>query len=1248
MSTTIESLELEIKSNSASAESGITALIGSLEKLKTATKGGLGLGSIAKNIGSIATAVNNISSGSADKVTGIANAIKLLGETKVSSTIGKNIASISTAINGLKIEGAGDAMKIQELVTALEPLSQLPKQNLSSFVTPLKKIPEVFTELNKMDMGSFKTKILEVADAVRPLATEMDKVAAGFSSFPTKIQKVISGTEKLAKSTKKAGTSFLEFGAKITVGIMAIKRGISTIGSFITKSSNYTENLHLFNVAMGDYASEAKSYAEQVGEVMGIDPGEWMYNQGLFQTLVTGFGVAGDSVSKMSKNLTQLAYDLSSFYNIDVGTAMQKLKSGMAGELEPLRAIGYDLSQAKLEATAAELGIDKAVSSMTQAEKAMVRYYAIMNQVTFTHGDMAETIMQPANQLRILKAQLGMLGREIGNVFMPLLQAVLPYLIAATKVLREIVSAIATLVGYKPTDDITENLTSGTESATESLEDATDAAKKLKSYMMGFDELNIINPNNETVEDTSAFDIELPDYSNTFMDKLTDEGPFGEIVRKMKEWLGITEEIDEWSDLFETKLGRILTAVGLIAGGMLLWKLSITLIKQLDNISIGLGAILLIDSIMCTIAEGLSWESVIGGALGGALMGAGIGFKLGGVQGAIGGLIIGIGLSLVINGITSMIGEGVNVENVVTTIAGVLTTIGGLVVAVKLFNKNNKMPSTDFNTASDTISEVSTGTSTLTTKLKTLATNLAWGLVIIAEVAAAALLIVGAIAILGWELEQVGKAWEPVIENGGTVATAMGIGTGVLVLIGGAAALLGTLGKTVATDVGIGVLILAEVGAAAILFTAEILVIGKLLDEVGKAWEPVLENGETIKKAIARGTALLVAIGVVCAALGVASVASAGALPLAIGLGTAILLELGIATGLFITEIVEIGKLLDEVGKAWKPVLDIGEDISDAIAKGTELLISVGIVAAALGVAAVASVGLLPLAIGLGTEMLKQLTKAFIVFTDNIIIVANQLREELHPALDKASEILPDVTTNMSTYTDFMGDFAREVVSYSANTAIAGIASTIGKIIGFFTGDPVKRMTTEVRSQNNQFDDLIDELEEAIPKIWKAIDLQNEYNEAMSEYARAQGQSVFGGIGSFLGGVWDGITSAFSGRSIDTSATVSVATVPTYATGGFPESGQAFIARENGIPEMVGTIGRRTAVANNEQIVESVASGVAEANSEQNMLLREQNTLLRALLEKDSGVYLDGRSLSASVDKYKREQGRVLITGGAL
>jgi phage-related protein len=110
---------------------------------------------------------------------------------------------------------------------------------------------------------------------------------------------------------------------------------------------------------------------------------------------------------------------------------------------------------------------------------------------------------------------------------------------------------------------------------------------------------------------------------------------------------------------------------------------------------------------------------------------------------------------------------------------------------------------------------------------------------------------------------------------------------------------------------------------------------------------------------------------------------------------------------------------------------------------------------------------------------------------------------------------------------------------------------------------------------------------------------------------------------------------------------VSLLSIPRLEEGGFPEQGQLFIAREAGA-EMVGSIGRRTAVANNDQIVAGIANGVAEANGEQNALLREQNSLLRAILEKDSGVYLDGKNLTNSVEKYQRERGRVLITGGVV
>ena len=159
--------------------------------------------------------------------------------------------------------------------------------------------------------------------------------------------------------------------------------------------------------------------------------------------------------------------------------------------------------------------------------------------------------------------------------------------------------------------------------------------------------------------------------------------------------------------------------------------------------------------------------------------------------------------------------------------------------------------------------------------------------------------------------------------------------------------------------------------------------------------------------------------------------------------------------------------------------------------------------------------------------------------------------------------------------------------------------------------------------------------------------------------------SIIGGVEKMANGVINGINTmirALNNLSFDIPdwvpglggktfgfnlRTLSTISIPRLAEGGFPDTGQMFIAREAGA-EMVGTIGRRTAVANNDQIVAGIASGVAEANGEQTALLKEQNSLLRALLEKESGVYLDGKNLTKSVEKYQRERGRVLITGGVV
>ena len=1263
----IESLELRITGDSKDAKDGLDALIGTLDTLKTKTKGGLGLASVANQVGNLAKAAGTLNGSEGAKLESLAkglSALSNLGNIKLSSSIANQVSALGGAVKSL--DGA-DFSRIKDFAVATSSLETIGKSNLGSVLNQIKKLPEVMTELSKVDMASFTAKIKELTASLKPLADEMQKVANGFSAFPAKIQQIVSSSSQVSSSNKSSSKSFANLAAKVTTTIYAFKRGATVVASWINKSSEYTENMNLFTVAMGQYAGRAMEYANTVSEAMGIDTSDWIRNQGVFMTLATGFGSVGDRAATMSQQLTQLGYDLSSYYNISVEEAMQKLKSGFAGELEPLRNLGYDLSQAKLEAVALSLGIDKTVSSMTQAEKAELRYYAIMNQVTQVQGDMARTLGEPANQLRILQAQLQMAARALGNIFIPALNAVLPYLIAFAKVVRVIANMVAGLFGVD-LPEIGESMSeagTGSGDLSENLEQAAGSAKKLKNLMLGIDELNVASDSSSGGSDSdiggSGFSFKLPEYKGFLDGAVTTK--VDEIVEKMKKWLGLTEDIDSWSEFFGTKLSNILETVGMIGAGFAAWRVSTGMLKTIKELkkltpkkfNFSFGAIGLVTFLAdldklkqyCEefVEEGPTFSNVTGilsefaGLVGDAMI------TLGQVKTG-GALKVVQGIGEIVSAIADMTEEGVNFDNAMDAARGVsnivigisaftgkwqitgvavalqgalgiidelsenweaiksgdwsgvdkatlaisaIEVIGGIITALGVLDKIKKNAnlanaSNTMTEVTTTVTNVSTTTSSLTTKLTDLVKNLGLGIAIIAEVAVAAALVVGAIAVLGWELEKVGIAWDPVIANGETVTIAMAVGTGILVAVGVGAALLGSLGGAVCGQIAIGIAILAELGIAAGLFIIEIWAIGKGLDEVGKAWDPVLDNGEDIAAAIGLGTALLIGIGVVTAALGVATVATAGALPLAIGLGTALLVEL---------------------------------------------------------------------------------SAAFIIFTESLIAVSDQLNDDLHPALSETSEILPTLTDNMSQFTDFMKDFASKVVEYTEASAISGIAATVDKVIDFFTDDPIDRLADEIDEQYEELVKLRDNLNKTLPVLKDADSLMGQFNSAMDGLKAKTGVNgtTSGTIGyvisigvSLVKDGWSSIKDWLGNLSTTLDIKlphVSVDWVNTgiadikypkfsvsyYAGGGFPSEGEMFVAREAG-PELVGSIGNRSSVVNNDQIVESVSRGVYEAVS------AAMGGYTDGQSDQAINIYLDGKQITATVEKHQKSRGATLMTGG--
>ena len=648
--TTIEQLELQVQSSSTSAEKGIDALSASLSKLKGAIKGGVGLNAVATQLNNINAALNGMSGDSPQKLSKLADSLQKLsniGNLKISSSISNQIRNIGSAVSSL--DGVSFS-NIRDLASALAPLSNLGKNNLTSFVTQLKKIPEVVKALDATTISQFTAKIQQLVSALSPLATQLNTISNAFSRLPAQIRQTTTATNALNTANNTASKGYVNLWAKARMAYNVIRGASHLIASCITESNSYIENINLFTASMGKFAEEAKSYAETVGEVMGIDPGQFMRYQGVFMTITKGFGVVEDKAYLMSKNLTQLGYDLSSFFNISFEDSMQKLQSGISGELEPLRRLGFDLSVARLQQEAWNLGIEKSVNAMTQAEKSQLRYYAIMTQVTVAQGDMARTLNAPANQLRILSAQVTQCARAFGNIFIPVLNTVLPYLIAFAKVLRMVINLIGKFVGFELPEVDYSGISSGSDAMgdlTDNTNDATNAAKKLKNAMTGIDELNIISPDDGSSGSGSGLGlgagdlgIELPEY-DFLGDAITTK--VDELVNKFKEWAGLTDDIDTWAEFFHTKLGRILILIGEIAAGFALWKLSKSFL------------------------DGLNWLHT--------LMGNG----LGNTVAITTGIVLTItGLTIEWTGIKSIIEDGIDKLNFGETIGGaILTAIGG-------------------------------------------------------------------------------------------------------------------------------------------------------------------------------------------------------------------------------------------------------------------------------------------------------------------------------------------------------------------------------------------------------------------------------------------------------------------------------------------------------------------------------------------------------------------------------------------
>jgi hypothetical protein len=1369
----IQGLEFQIQENSAGAVTGLNNLKKALSGLKTVSVGSANnLSKTATGIRELTNALKGLNTGDASqKINRLATALAALGNLSSFRSTTNSIVKLNSALTQLKWT---DGDKLASLANGLRPLSELDKAHLTSFINQLGKLPGVINELEKADIDKFTRQMKDLSAAMKPFADEMQKVSNGFSAFPSKIQRIIASTNRYNGTVNKAASGTRAWsealaGIKLSTVIYASNRIGAIIAEYMYEASEWEGIMYRFGRAFGEEAEENYKWILKLNSELQINVQKFMQYASIYGTMLKGFGVAQKDAAAMAMNYTELTYDIWAGYNDIYKTfedAAIAVRSAIAGEVEPIRRAGFTIVDSQLKITAANYGIAYSTQSASEELKSYLRYLTLIDQARAQDliGTYAREMTTAEGLMRTLRQQLASLSQAFGSFLLPALVKVLPYVQAFVELIGEAIAALAQLFGIdlKPVD-FSSGVNAGAAGAgamADNLEDASGAAKKLKQYTAGFDELNVFDPNQGSggagigaggggsLE--GMFDI----------DKLWDESIFN----------SINSQVDELKE----KLKDVLATVTSIAAGILAWKVAkdfltaLKLLKELGSKGFAFKLDFQVLGLAMFLADlkeferylrdfldnGPTFQNVAGmissfaGMVGDALIMLG-NLKVGGalkvIQG-IGEIVIGIsdiaanGLNVdnaltVVRGLTNVaIGIGVFTGNIklaawsvaiqgfttiireiatnwdaikqgdwsgvdkVALIIGGLEILGGLVVALDVFSKlkgitNLGKATTAMNTlttATDTIdTTVSTG---LSPKLTSLAKNLGLVVGIVAEVSAAAIIVVGAIAIMGHELDEVGKAWQPVIENGATVATAIGLGAGILGAVGLAAYALGTGGKTIAVN---------------------------------------------------------------------------------IGLGTAILLELGVATGLFLVEIWAVGKGLNEIGQAWQPVLDNGEQIATAIGVGTGLLVAVGAATAALGAVTIGTAGLLPAAIAVGTAILAEMALACIALVESLKNVANELNFNLAPALRDLNGTLPQLTEDMSDFVDFMTIFAGEISSYTDSMGGITWDSIVSGFQRLFAGNPIGDFSDDVHTIYTDTQSLNTELRLANPELQTAVTLLTQYAALMKQLGiltqengtsnlstgiftnlKVCGEQLVTGfstgmtnkmpliqanvqqmkttldtnfntlvngvvqkwetglttmqtdfttftantLANFLSfqaqmntgmtdfttvfpigwsNMWRGMTniaivqwnsvltvmekgmnnavravnnvireinrtSWITGISMGYISQVKVDRIQYMADGGFVDEGQLFIARESGA-EMVGAMGRRTAVANNDQIVEGISAGVSVANDG---VIAAIYALMNIIEDKDLSVSIGDDVIGRSYDRYSRSRG-VRVNSGA-
>lgn len=480
--------------------------------------------------------------------------------------LGSNLKFITESFIG--VDGISDSVnRLVQSIAQLASSGNKIGQTSSQLGTLAKEVLSFFDVMKTAPKISENT--IRMTEALAQLANASGKINKTTNSLSNSFSRLSNATNGLGNAGRKlssmigsASSALANFGNTATVttrktgsltsqlaGLYAkfftVTRGIKALWNSVNSASDYVETLNYFNSAfdqvtdgldiskwqnagaksaeeyVGSFEKRAKELTKKMtgfevsdagdltrtkGASLGLDPNQTMNYQATYAQMASSMGATADASTKVSQALTEIGADLASVKNLEFNDVWNDMASGITGMSRALDKYGINIRVANLQQELYNLGIDATVSSLSQSDKAILRTITILNSSKYAWADLASTINQPANQVRMLKSNFEALGRSIGTLFLPIVAKVLPYINGLVMALERAFSWLAKLLGIKLSDYVSStgkasvdmgDIADSTDNAASGLDNANDNAKKLQKTLsvLSFDELNQLNDN---------------------------------------------------------------------------------------------------------------------------------------------------------------------------------------------------------------------------------------------------------------------------------------------------------------------------------------------------------------------------------------------------------------------------------------------------------------------------------------------------------------------------------------------------------------------------------------------------------------------------------------------------------------------------------------------------------------------------------------------------------------------------------